>query len=130
MSICRPACVGDNRADMRFMDLGLKVDGTAACSICTPKSWRTPTTNPTATRYWSLFHVCTCFMTLAFEIGFNRILEGGTGIVPRVGEKCLTILPPIVFGMPKRSKIAFRSFCCPASVPSASFGSWRRIAIK
>ena len=35
MSICRPACVGDNRADMRFMDLGLKVDGTAACSICT-----------------------------------------------------------------------------------------------
>jgi len=34
MRLNRPACVGNNQVDLRFMDLGLKGDGLATCSIC------------------------------------------------------------------------------------------------
>ena len=35
MRVNRPACVGNNTLDLRFMDLGLKGDGVATCGICT-----------------------------------------------------------------------------------------------
>ncbi|KAL7445220.1 hypothetical protein ACHAXM_011900 [Skeletonema potamos] len=35
MRVNRPACVGNNKLDLRFMDLGLKGDGLATCGICT-----------------------------------------------------------------------------------------------
>jgi len=31
----KPACVGNNKLDLRLMDLGLKGDGVATCDICT-----------------------------------------------------------------------------------------------
>lgn len=35
MRVNRPGCVGNNKLDLRFMDLGLKGDGVATCGICT-----------------------------------------------------------------------------------------------
>eukprot|EP00577_Skeletonema_sp_RCC1716_P019368 CAMPEP_0113411466 /NCGR_PEP_ID=MMETSP0013_2-20120614/22280_1 /TAXON_ID=2843 ORGANISM="Skeletonema costatum, Strain 1716" /NCGR_SAMPLE_ID=MMETSP0013_2 /ASSEMBLY_ACC=CAM_ASM_000158 /LENGTH=327 /DNA_ID=CAMNT_0000297821 /DNA_START=99 /DNA_END=1079 /DNA_ORIENTATION=- /assembly_acc=CAM_ASM_000158 len=35
MRLNRPACVGNNKLDLRFMDLGLKGDNVATCGICT-----------------------------------------------------------------------------------------------
>ena len=35
MRINKPACVGNNKMDLRLMDLGLKGDGVATCDICT-----------------------------------------------------------------------------------------------
>lgn len=35
MAMGRPACVGNNQVDLRRMDLGLKGNGVASCSICT-----------------------------------------------------------------------------------------------
>ena len=35
MRMNRPACVGNNKLDLRYMDLGLKGDGVATCGICT-----------------------------------------------------------------------------------------------
>ena len=34
LSMGKPACVGDNKIDIRLMDLGLKGDGAEVCSIC------------------------------------------------------------------------------------------------
>lgn len=34
MRINKPGCVGNNKVDLRLMDLGLKGDGVATCSIC------------------------------------------------------------------------------------------------
>jgi hypothetical protein len=35
LTMSRPACVGNNQVDTRFMDLGLKGNGIATCNICT-----------------------------------------------------------------------------------------------
>ena len=35
MRLSRPACVGNNKLDLRYMDLGLKGDDVATCGICT-----------------------------------------------------------------------------------------------
>lgn len=34
MRVNRPACIGNNKVDLRYLDLGLKGDGLATCSIC------------------------------------------------------------------------------------------------
>lgn len=35
MTVTRPACVGDKKMDLRFVDIGLKGDGVETCTICT-----------------------------------------------------------------------------------------------
>ena len=45
MAKCRPACVGNTQLDVRFMDLGLKGNGTATCTICSEVLDASPDSN-------------------------------------------------------------------------------------